>query len=66
MYYIISPSLFPSFPFILFHPYFSVFTNNFFSFSSKLPCIPIFPLASKIMLDDIYRKRDSMQLVGGR
>lgn len=40
LYYIVSPSLFPSFPFILFHPYllFSVHKQLFF-FSSKQPCV---------------------------
>lgn len=52
LYYIVSPSLFPSFPFILLLQT-TTFHNNL---SPRR--FPIFPLASKIMLVDIYRKRD--------
>lgn len=42
-----------------------LFYKQLFSFpANNHVSDPIFPLASKIMPDDIYRKRDSMQLVG--
>lgn len=53
---LVSPSLFPSFPFILFHPYLllSVHKQLFFPAKNHVSD-PIFPLASKIMPDDIYK-----------